>query len=166
MQLDDDTTDQPRSATDRVVGAGLIALGGLAALSAMAITPDYDGSTTARIFPLMTAGAITVTGALLLRARRARQAAEALPQVAGGWAPWQMLGVTAGYLWLMSKVGYLASTALAAPAALWVFGVRSPAGLLAAALLCPIAYHLVFFELLGTFPPYGAWVDPLLLLGW
>ena len=158
-----DTTDQPRSPADTAVGAGLIALGALSALGAFDIAPDYDGSTTARIFPLMTAAAITVMGALMLRTRPARQDAEA---GAAGWAPARMLAVTLGYLWLMTKVGYLVSTALAAPAALWVFGVRNPAGLLAAAFLCPLAYHVIFFELLGTFPPYGTWVDPLLRRGW
>lgn len=156
------TKDQPRSPADTAIGAGLIALGGLAAVGAFAIAPDYDGSTTARIFPLMTAAAIAVMGALLLRARPAGQDAG---EAGGSWAPWQMLAVAFGYLMLMTKVGYLVSTALAAPAALWVFGVRSPVGLLAAALLCPLAYHLLFFVLLGTFPPYGDWVDPLLLLG-
>lgn len=157
------TKDQPRTPADTAIGAGLIALGGLAAVGAFAIAPDYDGSTTARIFPLITAAAIFVMGVLLLRARPAgRNAGEA----GSGWAPGQMLAVTLGYLWLITKLGYLVSTALAAPAALWVFGVRNPAGLLAAALLCPLAYHVIFFELLGTFPPYGAWGDPLLLLGW
>ncbi|WP_438975387.1 tripartite tricarboxylate transporter TctB family protein [Roseicyclus sp.] len=155
--------DQSRSLADTAIGAGLIALGGLAALGAFAIAPDYDGSTTARIFPLMTAAAIAVMGALLLRARHVGQD---LGEAGGGWAPWQMLAVTFGYLMLMTKVGYIVSTALAAPAALWVFGVRNPAGLVAAAILCPLTYHVVFFELLGTFPPYGVWIDPLLALGW
>lgn len=162
-QPDGTTTDQPRSPADTAVGAGLIALGGLSILGAFAIAPDYDGSTTARIFPLMTAGAITLMGTLILRSRPTGPRQDAS---GAGWAPWQMLAVTLGYLWLMTKIGYLVSTALAAPAALWVFGVRNPAGLLAAAVLCPLAYHIIFFVLLGTFPPYGTWVDPLLLLGW
>jgi hypothetical protein len=157
------TKDQPRSPADTAIGAGLITLGGLAALGAFAIAPDYDGSTTARIFPLMTAVALTLMGALMLRARPMGPGGDAQ---ATGWAPWQMLAVTLGYLWLITKVGYLIPTALAAPAALWVFGVRNPAGLVAAAILCPLTYHVIFFELLGTFPPYGAWVDPLLALGW
>lgn len=157
------TKDQPRSPTDTAIGAGLIALGVLAGLGAFAIAPDYDGSLTARIFPLMTAVAITLLGALMLRARPMAPEGDAQ---ATGRAPWQMLAVTLAYLWLMTKFGYLASTALAGPAALWVFGLRNPAGLLAAAILCPLIYHVIFFELLGTFPPYGAWADPLLLLGW
>ena len=53
------------------------------------------------------------------------------------------------------------ATAVAAPLALWIFGVRSVVGLSAAAALCPAVYHMVFFELLGVFPPLGRWFDLL-----
>lgn len=166
-----DAGDRPRPMADTAVGAGLVAIGGLAALGGFAIAPDYDGSTTARIFPLLTALALAVTGGLMLRPGT-RTAPRALPgsgeageRQASLRGPFAILGVTVGYLWLIGKIGYLLSTALAAPAALWFFGVRAPLGLLASAVLCPLVYHLIFFEALGTFPPYGAWVDPLLSLG-
>ena len=161
-QPDGDVSLQPRGTADKAVGAGLMVIGALAILGSFAIAPDYDGSTTARIFPLITALVISGMGASMLRARPA--GAQAGEQPAGS-APWRMLAVSVGYLWLMGKVGYLLSTALAAPLALWVFGVRNQTGLLVAAVVCPLAYHLVFFELLGTYPPYGTWVDPLLDLG-
>lgn len=139
----------------------------MAAAGSLAIAKDYDGSATARIFPLMTSAAIALMGALSLRARPAGGAAEG--QAADRAAlrgPAAMLMLAFGYLWLMGKIGYLLSTAMAAPAALWIFGIRSPAALAAAAILCPAVYHLVFFELLASFPPVGAWFDPLFLFGY
>ena len=68
------------------------------------------------------------------------------------------------YWWAIGAVGYLLATAMAAPLALAAFDVRRPLVLGLAALLCPLVYHLVFFEALGVFPPYGAYFDLLDLL--
>lgn len=57
--------------------------------------------------------------------------------------------------------GYLLPTAAAAPVVLYLFGVRSRLGLAASAILCPLVFHIIFFELLGVFPPYGEVFDLL-----
>jgi hypothetical protein len=162
---EDGRPEQARARTETVVGVALVSLGLLAAAGSMRIAPDYDGSTTARIFPLITAGAIVLLGALSLRDRRAAPP----PEKDDGsrerrWLPLALIVLAFGYLWAIGKVGYLLSTAVAAPAALWLFGIRHPGALALSALLCPAGYHLVFFELLGAFPPLGLWFDPLLAI--
>ena len=57
--------------------------------------------------------------------------------------------------------GYLLPTAIAAPVVLYLFGVRNRAGLVASVILCPLVFHIIFFELLGVFPPYGEVFDLL-----
>ena len=44
---------------------------------------------------------------------------------------------------------------------MWLFGMRSPLWLLVTAIICPAIYHLIFFVLLGVFPPFGEWFDLL-----
>ncbi|WP_209000640.1 hypothetical protein, partial [Labrenzia sp. DG1229] len=59
--------------------------------------------------------------------------------------------------------GYVLPTALAAPVVLFLFGIRSRVGLAVSVILCPLIFHILFFELLGVFPPYGEVFD---LLDW
>lgn len=57
--------------------------------------------------------------------------------------------------------GYVLPTAVAAPIVLFLFGVRNPVGLATSLILCPLVFHILFFELLGVFPPYGEVFDLL-----
>lgn len=57
--------------------------------------------------------------------------------------------------------GYVLPTAIAAPVVLYLFGVRNRIGLAASVVLCPLVFHIIFFELLGVFPPYGEVFDLL-----
>ena len=59
--------------------------------------------------------------------------------------------------------GYLLPTAIVAPIVLYMFGVRSWIGLAISVVICPLVFHLIFFVLLGVFPPYGEMFD---LLNW
>ena len=176
----DGPADGPAGAPDGTpraslaVGAtlALIGLGGV--LASLGIELDRRGGWGARLFPLAASAALVALGALeALGARSARR--EARPDDGGraargraqrrrAGAVLALLGVALGYVWLIGRVGYLPSTAIAAPLALWTHGVRSGPGLLAAAILCPLAYHLVFFVGLGVFPPYGEWFDLLDLI--
>ena len=72
-----------------------------------------------------------------------------------------LAALSAAYVVAITHVGYLASTAVVAPVALWLFGVRSKFGLALGLILCPVIYHLIFFEGLGVFPPYGLQFDLL-----
>ena len=59
--------------------------------------------------------------------------------------------------------GYVLPTAIVAPVVLYLFGVRNWVGLAISVVACPFAFHIIFFELLGVFPPYGEVFD---LLDW
>ncbi len=52
---------------------------------------------------------------------------------------------------------------MTAPVVLYIFGVRSRIGLAISVIVCPLIFHIIFFELLGVFPPYGEVFD---LLDW
>lgn len=144
-----------------VIGAVLIVVSIAALIASFQIDKDPGGGWGARIFPLAGSAALLIVGLLELRSglnTRINTPARVKPSV------WALLILALGYVWLISKIGYLLSTGLVAPLTLWVFGIRRPIGLLIAAFLCPAIYHLVFFELLGVFPPYGAWFDLLDIL--
>ncbi|WP_315898805.1 tripartite tricarboxylate transporter TctB family protein [Tateyamaria omphalii] len=139
-----------------MVGLALILIGIGATITSLGISLDQYGRWGARLFPLAGSLALIVLGMLeLRRSEGPRLDRKHWPAVAG------LLFLSMAYVWAISVVGYLIATALAAPLALWIFGVRSVIGLSAAAVLCPGVYHLVFFELLGVFPPLGRWFDLL-----
>lgn len=145
----------------RAVGVALILIGTGAMVTSMGIGLDQYGRWGARFFPLAGSAALLLLGVAELRSARGAPPADRqhLPAIAA------LLVLSLVYVWLISVVGYLLSTALAAPLALFIFGVRTPVGLCAAAVLCPALYHTVFFVVLGVFPPLGRWVDLLDLIG-
>lgn len=147
-----------------VVGGLLVALGAGAVWATFGVRLDPDGGWGARIFPLAGAAALIGCGAVELLSRPTRAEPTGGGSGADAFGAGRVLAlmtVAVGYALLMGKVGYLVSTAVAAPLALWLFGVRSRLGLALAALLCPAIYHGIFFIGLGAFPPYGEWFDLL-----
>ena len=144
-----------------MVGGALALFGAGAIAVSFGINPDPDGGWGARIFPLVGSGALLLLG--LLETRKGLRAASAPAGAGAKSVPsiFALLLLSLAYVWLMSKLGYLISTGLTAPLALWLFGIRSRIGLGAAALLCPVVYHLIFFVGLGVFPPLGEWFDLL-----
>lgn len=147
--------------TGTVIGALLASFGLAALVASLGINPDPDGGWGARIFPLVGSGALLALGVLECAKGfnspepPRREEANPLPNIVS------LLLLSLGYVWLIGKIGYLLSTGFAAVLALIIFGVRSPIGLLIAAIVCPAIYHLIFFVLLGVFPPYGEWFDLL-----
>ena len=145
-----------------VLGVVILTIGMAAFAASFQIEPDYSGQKGARAFPIMSASALKLLGVLHLFGATKAGVAPASEKVKGGLrGPFLFLGLIVVYLWLIGKLGYLIATGLAAPAALAMFGVRNPLGLAIAAILVPAIYHLIFFELLGVFPPYGQWFDLL-----
>jgi putative tricarboxylic transport membrane protein len=144
-----------------LVGGTLALLGVGGIVASFGINPDPDGGWGARIFPLFGSGSLLLLGGLeLLKGLRGAagfggQDKKALTDI------FAMLLLSLAYVWLMAKFGYLISTAIAAPLAMWIYGIRNPLGLLVAAILCPLIYHLIFFVGLGVFPPLGEWFDLL-----
>lgn len=59
--------------------------------------------------------------------------------------------------------GYVLPTAIVAPVVLYIFGIRNWIGLAVSVVICPLIFHIIFFELLGVFPPYGEVFD---LIDW
>ncbi|WP_299599440.1 tripartite tricarboxylate transporter TctB family protein [uncultured Tateyamaria sp.] len=149
------------SPAPRLVGVALVLIGIGATATSMSISLDQYGRWGARFFPLAGSIALILLGLAELRNAPGTHTTERkhLPAIAA------LLMLSVAYVWVISGFGYLIATALAAPAALWIFGIRSAAGLGLAALLCPAAYHLVFFKLLGVFPPLGRYFDLLDVIG-
>lgn len=146
-----------------VVGLGLCGVGLLAVGFALQISPDADGGYGARTFPITAAAGLFLLG--LLEARRGLFAEIEPPESTKNLSSIAALIIlTVAYVWLMTKLGYLISTGVVAPVALWLFGIRNPIGLILSVVLCPVVYHMLFFELLGVFPPYGDWFDLLDIL--
>ncbi|UOA29330.1 tripartite tricarboxylate transporter TctB family protein [Pseudosulfitobacter sp. DSM 107133] len=142
----------------------LLATGAVAVTASFWIPLDYDGSMSVRVFPLISAGVLILLGGLMLRPVKADEKTEA-SQLSIPAGPLMLLALVVLYLWLIGKLGYLISTGLVTPVALWLFGIRNPTGLAVGALTAPVIFHLIFFEALGVFPPYGAWFDLLDLIG-
>lgn len=72
-----------------------------------------------------------------------------------------LFAVAIVYQQSMRWFGYVLPTAIVAPVVLALFGVRNLMGLALAVALCPLVFHVIFFELLGVFPPYGEVFDLL-----
>lgn len=144
-----------------VEGIALLLIGAGALWGALQIPPPAPGEIGAGLFPvLISASLLVIGGAMVLGGLRAggdggspsrRQLAEV-----GGLSV-----VSLAYWWGIGAIGYLLATAIAAPLALAAFDVRKPLALGLAAVICPLVYHLIFFEALGVFPPYGAYFDLL-----
>lgn len=141
-----------------VVGSVLILMGVVALIASIQIDADISGDAGARFFPILGTAAIMGMG-LLEVLKGLRGEATRLDMGSSAHEVLALFLIGSAYIFLMGKVGYLLATGFAAVAALWMFEVRNPLGLLFAALLCPAVYHVVFFELLGVFPPYGEWFD-------
>ncbi len=149
------------SPASQAVGVALILIGIGATVTSLGISLDQYGRWGARYFPLAGSIALILLGAAELRGSKPAKTVDRTHLV----AVFALLVVSVIYVWGISVFGYLLSTAIAAPAALWIFGVRNPIGLAAAAVLCPAIYHGIFFMALGVFPPLGRWFDLLDVLG-
>lgn len=145
---------------DRLVGGILLMVGGVASYLSWHVGATPWGGESARLFPLIISLAIAAMSLLLLvQSFGPVREALSLGKETRDVVFLSLIGIA--YIALISKVGYLLATGLCAPLGFWIFGVRSWMGLILAALLCPLAYHLIFFVALGIFPPYGEWFDLL-----
>ncbi|CUH44607.1 tripartite tricarboxylate transporter TctB family protein [Ruegeria atlantica] len=123
------------------------------------------GDTWAGIVPFSASIALLfLSGLLLLSA--VRQPAGDTGQEQDNGATLQIIGlfiIALIYQQSFRWFGYLLPTAIAAPVVFYFFGVRSWIGLAVSVVLCPLIFHLIFFVLLGVYPPYGEVFD---LLSW
>ncbi|MEM9009975.1 MAG: tripartite tricarboxylate transporter TctB family protein [Pseudomonadota bacterium] len=135
----------------------IVAMTGLGAIGAALTIGSGMEAWGARTFPILGGGAMVLAGIAV--AREPSGAARAASATDGGLRALWLVLLSALYVLALGRIGFLAATALTAPLAFALFGVRAPRTLLLAAILCPLALHLFFFRLLGVFPPYSAWFD-------
>ena len=141
-----------------------------AILGAYQIPASYsDNETWAGLVPMVVACSLLLIGMLMTIAGfRAGFPGRQSVKASVSRADMEVVGLlvlSLLYHQAIAKFGYILPTAVTAPIVLAVFGVRSPAGLLLSAIVCPLVFHLVFFKLLGVFPPYGELFDVLDLIG-
>jgi len=150
--------------TNILIGLFLSAIGGLACFLTLGMDTVSSDSHGAQIFPLIGSLLVLVFGLVeIIRAVRGNDSSVRLsnrPVII-----FNLLLLCGTYLWGIHYFGYVLATAIAAPLIFWLFGNRTPLTLLAASFVIPFVFHLLFFELLGVFPPYGQWFDFLDLLG-
>ena len=146
-----------RGPAARVVGLALATAGLATAGLSLGLGSGMGDAWGPRMVPLLAASALTAAGL----ADAAWPHPAVVPDAAGAGRVALLLGLAVLYVAAIDRVGYLLSTALAAPAALTLFGQRRIPVLVAAAIGLPVALHLVFFRLLGVFPPWGVWFDLL-----
>ncbi|WP_170516252.1 tripartite tricarboxylate transporter TctB family protein [Ruegeria atlantica] len=123
------------------------------------------GDTWAGIVPFSAAVALLFLSGLML-AGAARQTTGGANHAQDNGAALQIIGlfiIALIYQQSFRWFGYLLPTAIVAPLVLYFFGVRSRIGLAVSVILCPLIFHLIFFVLLGVYPPYGEVFD---LLSW
>lgn len=153
----------PKIDANLITGAALAALGLTAFVLSFRIGNTQWGAESARMFPQIISAVL-----LLLSARLAFQSApderDSLPAMSELAQIAQLFVLGVCYIVLIDKLGFLIATFLSTPIAFWLFGLRRPIGLLIAAVLAPTLLHIVFFELLGLFPPFGRWFDLLNIL--
>lgn len=158
----------------RNIADGLIvALIGLGAVwGAYQVPSAQDGETWAGLVPMVVAVGLTLGGVLMviekLKAGAVCRSETASATTLEDTSTFKtVIGVAIlafVYQYAMVAFGYLLPTALIAPVILYLFGVRSVVGLAVSMVVCPLVFHLIFFELLGVFPPYGSVFEPLDLI--
>ncbi|MEM7709609.1 MAG: tripartite tricarboxylate transporter TctB family protein [Pseudomonadota bacterium] len=141
----------------KLLGGAIALLGGAAILSAMTIGSG-PAAWGPRMVPILAGLVMVATGLAVAFERFAvPDQADATPgrEIRALW----LILLAGGYALAIGWIGFLAATFVATPALLVLFGVTAPRKLIVAALLCPVALHIFFFELLGIFPPRAAWFD-------
>lgn len=147
-----------------VEGIALALLSLMAAWGAWQVPAAGPGDTWAGIVPFAAALALlALSGLVILGGMRAT---EGSPDEAEGGDTAILdivilFAVALLYQQSLRWFGYVLPTAIVAPVVFRIFGVRNWIGLAASAVLCPLAFHVVFFELLGVFPPHGEVFDML-----
>lgn len=129
------------------------------------VPPASTGDTWAGIVPFTASVALLGMSGLLLFGA-SRQVEDGATASADNGATAQIVAlfiIALIYQQSFRWFGYLLPTAITVPMVLYMFGVRSWIGLAVSVVICPLVFHLIFFVLLGVFPPYGEVFD---LLSW
>ncbi|NKX42186.1 hypothetical protein HGG71_12050, partial [Rhodobacteraceae bacterium R_SAG2] len=123
-----------------------LALGLFFALGAWTVRAAPEGETWAGALPLGAALALMLVGGLMVRGAVAGRMTEppAQPERDAILRVTALAVLAVLYQQAIGLFGYDLPTAAAAPAALWLFGVRRLLPLCIAAVLCPLVLHVLF----------------------
>lgn len=141
-----------------VEGIVLTLLSLFAIWGAWQVPAASPGDTWAGIVPFVASVALlALSGLVLLNGLRSMQTGPDIAegQGAGTLDILVLFAVALIYQQSFRWFGYVLPTAIVAPVVLYIFGVRNWIGLAASMIACPLIFHIIFFELLGVFPPYG-----------
>ncbi|MGC3939930.1 tripartite tricarboxylate transporter TctB family protein [Roseobacter sp. EG26] len=147
-------------------GIGLAILALLAIWGAWQVPGASPGDTWAGIVPFAASLALLVlSGLMIATATRANATGpnDHSQSESGTLDILVLFAVALIYQQSFRWFGYVLPTAIVAPVVMYIFGVRSWVGLAASVVVCPLVFHILFFVLLGVFPPYGEVFD---LLDW
>lgn len=150
---------------DLLTGCTILLFGAAAFGMSFTIGNVTWGGESSRLFPMIVSFALMCFGIslVLTGVRKPANAIALSPEI------WRVIGLALlGILYIaaIGRLGYIISTGIAAPVALWIFGVRSRLGLALSALLCPLIYHLIFFVALNVYPPYAPWLANAPWVNW
>lgn len=153
----------------RGAGEGIVILiiGAAAIWGASLVPPPPEGETWAGVLPMVAAVCLTLAGSLMVWFSLKYSAEKAdspisIPTLTHPSLKIILLVILALlYHQAIVRFGYEVSTAVIGPAVLWMFGVRNKTGLALSVILYPAIFHLLFFKLLGVFPPLGNTFDLL-----
>lgn len=151
---------------DMVEGIVLAALSLIAIWGAWQVPPAGSGDTWAGIVPFAASVALLVlSGFLVLGGMRTAHSGDGATTNSGSDTLDILILFAVALLYQQSFrwFGYVLPSAVVAPVVLNIFGIRNRIGLAASVVICPLIFHVIFFELLGVFPPYGEVFD---LLDW
>ncbi len=145
-------------------GVVLFALGLFAIIGVWNVPAAADNETWAGIVPFGAGLGLLIIAAFMILGALRSPTSNDKSQSAENNAVLEILALFAIALLYQHSIrwfGYVLPTAITAPVVLYMFGVRSKIGLAVSVVLCPLIYHIIFFELLGVFPPFGEVFDLL-----
>lgn len=148
-------------------GIVIVVIGVAAIWGASMVPPPPEGETWAGVLPMMAAVFLTLAGTSMAWLGSRKAAEKSGHQIAFPSLDHRSLNVlilivlAVLYHQAIIRFGYELPTAAVGPLVLWLFGVRNKAGLLISILLYPVIFHLLFFKMLGVFPPLGTVFDLL-----
>ncbi|WP_371170842.1 tripartite tricarboxylate transporter TctB family protein [Aliiroseovarius sp. 2305UL8-7] len=151
---------------DMTEGLVLVLVSLLAIWGAWLVPAASPGDTWAGIVPFSASVALLVLASLLLiGGLRTTPSGPDVAEVndSGTMDILVLFAIALIYQQSFRWFGYVLPTAIVAPVVLYLFGVRNWVGLAVSIVACPLTFHIIFFELLGVFPPYGEVFD---LLDW
>ena len=151
---------------NRAEGIVLAILALLAIWGAWQVPGASPGDTWAGIVPFSASLALLVLSGLMIASAARTQATGPTddgPSDSGTLDILALFAVALIYQQSFRWFGYILPTAIVAPVVMSLFGVRNWVGLAASVVVCPLVFHILFFVLLGVFPPYGEVFD---LLDW